>query len=549
MPRVPDYTPQVKPHQAPVTPQRLDSRGAFGPDTRSLGKDAQIISGVIETVAAQKDEYAAKKAYRQYAGALTNSLINPDTGMLYREGEAAMTVSKDYMDSAAKLKADFGRDLSERARVRYEMFAAQALTAGKEKVFKHERAQMTKMFDAEDTALMEQAVGEAVLYAGQSGGEHALQTINVTVDSFAKRHGIPSNSPQYENLRLGYTSKAHVGVIDAYLNQGHVESAQEWFTKYQDQISPEYQGKLQNAIRDKSDLIQTQTATDELSMKYPALTDQIAAARKKYSGPQEESVVKALKVRQDEKDAATKKDVDAEWNSVISDLLTQRDDPKAMDERILKVRHSANKAKAIALANSIRPKASDPTITSESLAEENKIRIEIDKGGYGSVDQVLADASVASIPRSRQQSLLNYFNQGGNKAKVTQTKLDGIVKRVAGKKIEKYPGMYDAVISQLEPGKTPNDQELSTMVARMIASGEAMGKGWFSTDEDMSYLEAVEQGYAKDWLPDVTSEERKAIIKVLDAADFKAKDDEALERAIRMTKKHSPDYLGIKWGK
>ena len=538
MPRVPVYQPQVNPQRVQIPQQSLDSRGAFGVDTSGLAKGLGQVADDMLAVQRQQEEYAAKKSYRMFANQISDYLQNPDSGALYRQGEAALNLRDDYQNQAEKMRSQLGAQLKGNAKLKFEEFAETAFQSGLERVSSHERGEMVKMFDAEDMAILEQSVGDVVLYAGTSGADTALATINATVDSLAARKGISKGSPQYENLRLEYTTKAHTGAIDNYLQRGNIDAAKEYFEKNGDDISSLSKDKINKAIQEHADLAFVQTTADEVSATIPTLSEQLAYVRENHAGEREDAIIKAVKARWDEKEYMQKQAKDDEWGRALDFLVANRNNPRAMESILPKLQDSENKYKAIQLAESLRPKASDGDKagdTANRLLAMNQMRRKIDAGEYRSDAEVLADAAVVGMKDAEQKSILEYFTGGGNKGDLKQTTLDGIVKRLdsSGKGLDKYPGLYEQVQAAIPPGAAVNDATLTKLAAQFIAKGETPGGG-MGYGRDETYLDAAKAGRGRDWLPEVTRDEKDTIKDILKAAGKPVND-----KTIRLYKKHA----------
>lgn len=538
MPRVPVYQPQVNPQRVQIPQQSLDSRGAFGVDTSGLAKGLGQVADDMLAVQRQQEEYAAKKSYRMFANQISDYLQNPDSGALYRQGEAALNLRDDYQKQAQQIRSQLGSQLKGNAKLKFEEFAETAFQSGLERVSSHERGEMVKMFDAEDMAILEQSVGDVVLYAGTSGAETALATINATVDSLAARKGISKGSPQYENLRLEYTTKAHTGAIDNYLQRGNIDAAKEYFEKNGDDISSLSKDKINKAIQEHADLAFVQNTADEVSATIPSLSEQLAYVRENHAGEREDAIVKAVKARWDEKEYMRKQAKDDEWGRALDFLVANRNNPRAMESIIPKLQDSENKYRAMQLAESLRPKASEGDKagdTANRLLAMNQMRRKIDAGEYRSDSEVLADAAIIGMKDSEQKSVLEYYTGGGNKGELKQATLDGIVKRLdsSGKGLDKYPGLYEQVQAAIPPGASVNDATLTKLAAQFIAKGETPGGG-MGYGRDETYLAAAKAGRGRDWLPEVTRDEKDTIKDILKAAGKPVND-----KTIRLYKKHA----------
>jgi hypothetical protein len=538
MPRVPVYQPQVNPQRVQIPSQSLDTRGAFGVDTSGLAQGLGNVADDMLAVQRQKEEYAAKKSYRMFANQISDYLQNPDSGALYRQGEAALNLRDDYQKQAQQIRSQIGSRLKGNSKLKFEEFADTAFQSGLERVSTHERGEMVKMFDAEDMAILEQSVGDVVLYAGTGGADTALATINATVDSLATRKGIPKNSPQYENLRLEYTTKAHAGAIDNYLQRGNIDAAKEYFEKNKDDISSLSTDKINKAIQEHADLAFVQNTADEVSATLPTLSEQLSYVRKNHAGEREDAIIKAVKARWDEKEYMQNQAKEDEWGRALDFLVANRNNPRAMESILPKLQGSENKYKAIQLAESLRPKPTESaeagTATNRLLAM-NRIRRNIDAGAYKSDNEVLADAAMAGLTASQQSDILESYNVGGNKGELKQTTLDSVVKRLDpdGKGTDKYPGIFEAVQAALPPGAPVNDTTLTKLAAQFIAEGETPGGG-IGYGRDETYLKASKSGRGRDWMPDVTREERDNIERILKTAGKPVND-----KNIRLYKKHA----------
>ena len=171
--------------------------------------------------------------------------------------------------------------------------------------------------------------------------------------------------------------------------------------------------------------------------------------------------------------------------------------------------------------------------TPQNYAALNEIRRQIDLGTIADEQGIDAYAFNNGLTDRQRNSALKYMEEGGNAARLSISKVEGIFKRMGkGKKMPEY--FYDLVVSNLEPGKPATDQNIRQAIANLYMDGEISGAGWVSWGygKDETYASAVRENRADKWLPDVSEEEEKAITAILRSRGVKV-----TEERIRLYKR------------
>ncbi|MDL2267205.1 glycoside hydrolase family 104 protein [Desulfovibrio sp. OttesenSCG-928-G15] len=126
-----------------------------------------------------------------------------------------------------------------------------------------------------------------------------------------------------------------------------------------------------------------------------------------------------------------------------------------------------------------------------------------------------------------------YLEEGGNTAKVSISRVEGLFKRM-GKGAKPPESLYDDVINNLEPGKPITEEHLRKAISRAYMTGETPdGSIYWGYGKDESYSEAVKRGRGRDWLPDVTEEEQHEY-----GAALRARGEKVTDVKLRQYKKY-----------
>ena len=196
------------------------------------------------------------------------------------------------------------------------------------------------------------------------------------------------------------------------------------------------------------------------------------------------------------------------------------------------------------LRASLSKEAQKPT--RQNTAALNDLKRMIDLQEVADEPAIDAFAFKRGLTDKQRDDALKYLNEGGNAAKVTITKVEGVFKRMT--KGNKMPeDLFQMVLDNLEPGKPANDERIRQAIANLYLDGESAGAArnafWtIGYGKDMTYAEALRAGHGDSWLPDVSEDEAREIGAIL-----RSKGEQVTPVRIRQYMKHS--IKGIPVGK
>lgn len=123
------------------------------------------------------------------------------------------------------------------------------------------------------------------------------------------------------------------------------------------------------------------------------------------------------------------------------------------------------------------------------------------------------------LPDKQWDEAVKYITGGGAAGKVKETDIEKAYSLIIGKKaaddFDNYKFVRDQVLTEIKMGLAPTFTNVLDAVKRGVEFGKTAGerRGGFGLGygRDMTYYEAVKNGYEADWLPDITAEERRYI--------------------------------------
>ena len=171
---------------------------------------------------------------------------------------------------------------------------------------------------------------------------------------------------------------------------------------------------------------------------------------------------------------------------------------------------------------------------------------------YKSIDQMIAQgmpreeirrnieiSSLGTLTTEQTKACLKYLDNGGKKKGVSfakvQTLLNGLLQNAGeldnGKSIKMPAGLYDAVIEQLEDGRTYSDADLQTLIARVaMRMGKSEGLIWNSEE---TYLDALKEGRGDKWTPTLSDDEKAKAKAFLESHGEKDPSDERIAQFLK----------------
>jgi hypothetical protein len=152
-------------------------------------------------------------------------------------------------------------------------------------------------------------------------------------------------------------------------------------------------------------------------------------------------------------------------------------------------------------------------VTPENTAALAELKTMLDlgpeRGGIAPSDTDAIDAFAwkRGFTGKQTENAHAYAEQGGNAGKLTQTMLNDAWRRLhpdrTGDITARTAPLWDAVASELDPGKVPTVEQVRKIMARLELEGETRGDFWFQAGigRNESYYEAKTAERGENWVP------------------------------------------------
>ena len=190
--------------------------------------------------------------------------------------------------------------------------------------------------------------------------------------------------------------------------------------------------------------------------------------------------------------------------------------------------------------------------TKEKVKTDNavvmKVKEAIDQGKITTANQIQTALANKATPADTK-NVVNYLAKGGNKQGLKDSGVRTMYRAMFQQAADEvdpnaYQYTWNYIENGLDPGKLPTDSDVRKLMLeaqlQFKTEGELAGGSFFGRGRDKSFAEAVEDGKADEWLPDVTGIEEKTI-----KAELRKLGRDLTEANIRAYKKHVT--LKIPW--
>lgn len=266
MPQVPTYSrPRVGRNQIPgVRVSGEAPASAFMPQKGiDLAPTLDIVAKTIEREQVKADQIALTAADAR-ASRLETDLLHGQNGVLYREGKNAFGAPEEVGEAWSKGVSQIMNEL--KTPQQKEAFAQriqQRWTSIDTQVQRHVASERNR-FDLAESKNLIQAESDAAI-KNYNDPERVQQSIGRTVEAITalgQRQGWGEST--LESAVSGALSNIHAGVIDAMLTDDQDITAQNYYNKYQDQISGEASVKIKASLEEGSLRGKSQRESDKI---------------------------------------------------------------------------------------------------------------------------------------------------------------------------------------------------------------------------------------------------------------------------------------------
>lgn len=270
----------------------------------------RTIARVADTVSREQqraEEIVTADAEVRFRGALDSLLLDPREGVLQQQGTKAVAASGTYEERVARALSDVEGSLqSDRQRALFRQRAQTAAQDARRRVDAHVGGEMRRVDEANREALW-RAAQEALVAAIARGDDAAVGAIvqreQDDATLFADRSGLPPEAIALARRQAG--SDLRMLQIGTLIDRARVDDAQRALAQWSDQLTAADRAKLTAALEEATARTTAQRAEDTLMAAHGAsLDDALAAARAQFTGELRDEVVRRVKTRFVERDAA-----------------------------------------------------------------------------------------------------------------------------------------------------------------------------------------------------------------------------------------------------
>ena len=321
--RVPAYTGSVQEQARPNA--RLDANFTPASQGAAIG---QAISQEAEKAKKKADDIVLTDMQRRLGEFETDTLYNPETGALTRQGKDAFDVPKQVRDKYEKFKSDLSSELTNKEqRAAFEKLAVTREIQMNRTVQRHVSDQIQKYDDNITKGSIDTAANNAALnYNDPYRIRAELDTIKSTRLNWAKRHGV---SPEMTEAAVkDDISKANVGIVANMLANQEDQLAEAYFkeTVKNGGFTADDKATIQAKVESGALVGKSQRKADEIIAKKKDYKDQLSAAESITEPKLRDEVKRRVKLHQAEQIQATQftqqKAKDDAWSQVVNDNVT-----------------------------------------------------------------------------------------------------------------------------------------------------------------------------------------------------------------------------------
>ncbi len=267
---------------------------------------------------------------------------------------------------------------------------------------------------------------------------------------------------------------------------------------------------LKNELKNAQLIERAQAKADEIIKKYSDPERQLKEARK-LKGNLEEKTLQLIKTRQSDvkryKDQRIKEEQDRITNEAID--IYRSDGTKAQFLKAVDETTDTNTRKELLrLAEFYYRSSGTPTNTDwAKYTEARQVVDQAIQNGEALTTEELIRKYEAYMKPSQFKAVLDYNEKGGNIGGLSQTDANKLFKAFTEKKPEERPEasgqFWDYLVSQLEPGKKPTQNDLNAWATDWFKKADVVEDGglmWL--DKEMSRADAIKQNQFEDFPAD-----------------------------------------------
>ena len=503
-------------HQSIDTPE-----GAFGPDLRGMTKAAIDVSD-------QVDEYVAKKAYSEFSERVSFLLEDPEKGMLYTKGEDAIGLSQKYDENVRAIYNEYADNLSPNSLGLFDGFAGPVLRAGMENVRGHEGKVIRELKTANNQAAFKASASNYLGSIGTEAESDAFGRMSASARLILENQGLSPESPSYKQGLMEVYDTAAKGAVERYLINDNPRGALKYVEGKEalGVISSGAAAELKDKISNDADILWVQQQADAMDAQGMSYKDRLSFARANAEGKREERLVNEIIARESQSQHSENQFQSDQYNAAIDFISKNQGNDVDIQKYINRMADGDSKSRIQTMYMNMRSKSGEAGDKAISVIKKNKIMqfIDMDKKSknkmFPTIDHVLAYAYENGLnDEDNIEEIEKYYQGGGIYGKIKLEDVYGIVKTLLGDEPDeinsKYPNLYNNVVDNWPLGEEPNSNKLTKIISRyLIGGGEVMrGETW---DDDVpNYNEAVNEGAASDWMPDIDSKANEAAVNGL----------------------------------
>ncbi|MCL4182449.1 MAG: hypothetical protein KJ011_03280 [Burkholderiaceae bacterium] len=427
-----------------------------------------------------------------------------------------------YRDEAVKA----GEGLNDRQRRIFDQTTAKLRESSLNSVSVHEqRERESATVDAAQASIVG-SVNFAVENANDPGASTIAQNdIIARVNAVGLTLGWSPERADYE--RRKHVSQLHAQVIGR-IAVDSPERAEEYLAKHEQMMDPVAVTKLREGLKHTTATRRAQSFADDVVASGLSESEALARAREQFHGENEKAAVAEVKMRYQERRAATeqvqREARDTAWDayahgnslgSVPTAVWEQMDGKDVVSLR----EYAAARAERIAKRNSRDPAVRAEVEEQERIGFERlRTMAEETPEEFAKVDLVaegkhLSDADFRKL-REVQQAI-----RGGKYVTTSDRAWSGAVKELgiggsgskAVKERTELRAAYDAALRSwriAHEGKEPTEIDRAAIIDSLIVNGTVPGMLWGSNEERR--YEAINAGRAEKWKPNADVGEDRA---------------------------------------
>lgn len=253
------------------------AQSQLGRDISGAGREAQRAAGQFQQLIDATNDAAMKGAYADYVAYTTDSLDNPETGLVTKKGKSAAKAGKKSVEALDKWIEKYGKETlsNEDQRAAFKAFYRQQKPSYTHSVNGHVTRENAEWIAEKEQAVLGASTASAVGHANRGELDEIgddLMVADLALENTAQREGWDAETLDRE--RKVQATSTHLAVLDAMLRRGDVGSAQEWFKESKGDMDAKmvndsgikgrlHAGNLKQQGQDIADSIMEQTTTVE----------------------------------------------------------------------------------------------------------------------------------------------------------------------------------------------------------------------------------------------------------------------------------------------